>query len=127
MKKNILLSLLTATLVIVLSSFLMRPAGETVSGVDAKEVLKTHCYGCHTDASSGKISKTKLNFDKWNDYNIAKKISKLEKICEEVEEGKMPPKKFLKSNPGKALSDEQKQLICKWAEAESEKLMESMQ
>ena len=127
MKKTVLLLLPIAALVIALSSFLTRPAGESVNSGDAKEVLKAHCYGCHSDASSGKISKTALNFDKWDEYKLSKKISKLAQICEELEKGKMPPKKFLKSNPDKALSDEQKQLICKWTVTESEKLMESLQ
>jgi hypothetical protein len=41
-----------------------------------------------------------------------------------MDEGKMPPKKYLEYKPEKKLSEEQRQVIGDWARKESEKLME---
>ena len=69
-------------------------------------------------------AKSKLNFSKWEDYKITKKISKLNAISEEVKEKTMPTQKYLKYYPDKALSDEEIGVITTWANAEADKLME---
>jgi hypothetical protein len=127
MKKSFWFTLLLTAGFLILSSFLIDPSGSAPVGMEAEEIIESHCAGCHSDASTKKIAKAALNLDSWDDYRLTKKISKLGEICEEVEEEKMPPKKFLKSNPDKALNEAQKQLLCEWTVKESEELMKSIQ
>lgn len=123
MKKSLVLLLPAAILFLVFQSFIFNsPAGPDFPA-DVKEVLKTSCYDCHSKDASKKKGTLALNFDKWDDYKVSKRISKLDAICEVIEEGKMPPAKYLKGNPEKAMSDEQKEMVCSWAEEGAEKLM----
>jgi hypothetical protein len=124
MKKAIVLLVPATFLFFVFQSFIVNPQAGPEFPADVKEVLKTSCYDCHSKDASHKKGTLALNFDKWDDYKLTKRISKLDAICEVIEEGKMPPEKYLKGNPDKALSDDQKALICNWAEDESAKLME---
>jgi cytochrome c5 len=123
MKKLILSIAVSGILFLVFQSFILNPPQDTDFPAGVKEVLKTSCNDCHSSGSSNQKAPLALNFDKWNDYKTSKKISKLESICEVIGENKMPPEKYLKGNPGKALSDEQKALVCKWSEEESTKLL----
>jgi len=124
MKKAILLLVPGAFLFFVFQSFTFNPLAGSEFPADVKEVLKTSCDDCHSKDASNKKGKLALNFDKWDDYKLTKRISKLDAICEVIEEGKMPPEKYLKGNPDKALNAELQELICNWAEDESVKLME---
>jgi hypothetical protein len=92
---------------------------------DVMTVLETSCFDCHIADSKNIKAKSQLNFSKWNDLKDRKKIGKLDEICEEVKENEMPPEKYLKNNPDKALSEEQVELICKWVDEEVEKLLDS--
>lgn len=91
---------------------------------DVMLVFKRSCFDCHIKESGNIKGKGKLNFSKWEDYKLTKKISKLTGIAEEVEEKSMPPKKYLNDYPDRALSDEEIRLIKEWADAEADKLME---
>ena len=90
---------------------------------DVTSILKRSCFDCHTNSAKSFMAKGKLNFSKWDDYDKRKKISKLNEICEEVEDGSMPKKKYKKKHPEKVLSKEEISLICKWVEDESNKLL----
>ncbi len=125
MKKCLFRFVLAGAALLLLGAYVfIPPAGEPVSG-DVKEILKSACFDCHSDQGSSKKAKLALNFDSWDDYKVSKRISKLEEICELVEEGKMPPEKYLKSKPDRALSEQQKVQICKWTAKETEKLLGS--
>ncbi len=123
MKKVILLLVPAALLFFVFQSFIFNLQAGSDFPADVKEVLKTSCYDCHSKDASNKKGTLALNFDKWDDYKLTKRISKLDAICEVIEEGKMPPEKHLKGYPDKALRDDQKALICNWVEDESAKLI----
>jgi len=102
----------------------MQEADDFEFPAEVKKILETSCFDCHTDESKNDDAKEALNFDKWNDLSNSKKISKLDAICEVVEEGEMPTKKYLQYYPDRALTDDQKELICKWVDKESENLMQ---
>lgn len=87
-------------------------------------ILENSCFGCHNDGSQNEKSKAKLNFSKWNDLDKIKKISGLNDIAEVIEEGTMPPQKFLANYPDKALTKEQGEVINKWIDDYSSQLME---
>lgn len=86
-------------------------------------IIERSCFDCHSDKSGNFAAKGKLNFTNWNEYTPAKKVGKMEAICEEITEGKMPKKSYVSKNPDKALSQSERELICKWAAAETKKLM----
>ena len=123
MKKLIVSLAVSAILLLVFQSFVSKTAPTPDIPSDVKEILKTSCYDCHSQESSNKKGKEALNFDKWDDYKDSKKISKLDAICEVISKDKMPPEKYLKNSPEKALSDDQKVAVCSWTDKEIEKLM----
>lgn len=99
-----------------------RPVGEIPEEVG--KILVSSCYDCHSSDANSKDAREALNFEQWDEYRVTKKIGLLGKICELVEEDKMPPKKYLGFKPDRKLSDSQKQLICDWTGKESSALME---
>jgi len=86
-------------------------------------ILTNSCYDCHTTGSQAGKALEALDFKKWEEYKLTKKISLLTKICEVAEKGEMPPGKYLKQNPEKALSASDIKTICNWTKKESEKLI----
>lgn len=84
---------------------------------DILPLLENKCFECHTSESKGSKSKLKLNFDKFADgnYSNGKLVSKLGKISKQLNNNKMPPKKYLGKNPDKKLSSEESKLIVDWA------------
>ncbi|MCK4879297.1 MAG: heme-binding domain-containing protein [Bacteroidales bacterium] len=65
-----------------------------------------------------------VNFEQWDDYRLTKKIGLLGDICKVVDEGKMPPEKYLEHKPDRKMSEAQKKFLCDWTRQESEKLMQ---
>jgi hypothetical protein len=64
-----------------------------------------------------------MNFSEWDKNNITDQISFLDDICKEVKKGDMPLGKYTILHPDAKLSDADKQLLCKWANAASDSLM----
>jgi len=81
---------------------------------DVNKIIQNHCYGCHNNDGKSEDAVKKLNFDEWENYSMMKKTGKLKDICDIINEGKMPPEKFLKKYPDKKLSKEQEKIICDW-------------
>lgn len=89
---------------------------------EVKELVDNKCYGCHNSESKNTKGKKKLSFDLISSMSVYKQIGKYEGIHETVSEGEMPPKKFLKKYPNKALSTSEKEILLSWAKSEGEKL-----
>jgi len=53
----------------------------------------------------------------------AKLVSTFSDIEEVLDEGKMPPEKFLEKRPEKKLTDEEKDLLKSWAVTTADNLM----
>ena len=86
-------------------------------------ILTSSCYNCHTTGAKAEKAVETLDFKKWEEYKLTKKISLLTKICEIAGKGEMPPEKYLKQHPEKALSGSDIKTICNWTKKESEKLI----
>lgn len=123
MKKMIFSIAVAGLLLFVFQSFVFNQEESKAFPADVSEILKASCYDCHSHDGSSKKGKIALNFDKWDDYKDSKKISKLDAICEVISKDEMPPEKHLKNNPDKALTDDQKVVLCKWTDAEATKLL----
>lgn len=124
MKKLMISIFVSGILLFVFQSFMIRSAPGIEMPDNVKEILKNSCYDCHSAESSNSKAKIALNFDKWDGYKDSKKISKLDAICEVVAKDKMPPEKYLKKAPEKALTEEQEKIMCSWADKEANKLLE---
>ncbi len=84
---------------------------------DVLSLLENKCFECHTSKSKGSKSKLKLNFDKFTNgnYSNGKLVSKFGKITKQLNNNKMPPKKYLGKNPDKKLTSEESELLVNWA------------
>jgi hypothetical protein len=87
-------------------------------------ILTNSCYDCHTTGAKAEDAVKALDFKKWEEYKLTKKISLLTEICEVVQAGEMPPGKYLKQHPDKTLSESDIKTICNWTQKESEKLIQ---
>lgn len=92
---------------------------------NVKAVVKKSCFGCHNTDSKNEDAKEELDFKKLGNLSIIKKIGSYKEIGEAVEEGEMPPKKFLQRYPDKALSADDKKLLLNWSKKEAEALVKS--
>jgi len=112
-KKTYLFLGLIVVFLMVAASFKLPPSGNPVPE-DLNLVFKNSCMTCHA-TGGGMIATAKVNFSKWNEYDNIKQAKKAASICNTTTKGFMPPKSFIKGNPGAALTDEQKAKICKWS------------
>lgn len=80
---------------------------------DVSQIINRSCVTCHSDKGSG-MAKMKVNFDKWQSYSDEKQVKLAQKCYQEVSKGGMPPKGFIKSNPGAALSPEEIDIFRNW-------------
>jgi len=83
-----------------------------------QQVFDNSCKACHSDDGK-KVAKALLNFSKWDHYSRAAQLRKGKAICKMIEKGKMPPEQFNESNPELALTDAQKESVCKWVKSMS--------
>lgn len=113
MKKIYLFLAVTVVLLLVLASFILPVPNKPVPD-DLSLVFKNSCMACHASGGS-MMAMGKVNFSNWDTYDTAKQAKKAAAICNIVTKGSMPPKSFIKSNLGAALTDEQKAKICKWS------------
>lgn len=90
---------------------------------EVTKLLENSCYDCHISSARNAKAKSKLNFSKWNDLSDARKIARLDDICKTLNEGEMPPSRYLSKNPDRALDKAQKELLCEWTEEEIDKIM----
>jgi uncharacterized protein YxeA len=110
---------------------------ENVAGI-----LKRSCNDCHSNqtvypwysniapfswalADHIEEGRRELNFSVWNTYNDKKKRHKLDETCEQVMNGEMPHNQYLWIHSEARLSEEDKKVLCAWAETEKAKIPES--
>ena len=100
---------------------------------DMATMLKKSCYSCHSNetvypwysyvapsswlvAKDVREGREELNFSAWEEYDMMKKLGKLDDIVEEVKEGKMPMEIYTLIHPSAKIDDAQRALIVAWAE-----------
>ena len=106
------------------------------------QIFKRSCFDCHSDhttwpwytniapaswlvAKDVSNGRTKMNFSEWGKIPESKREARLEAICEEIKEGEMPLKEYLYLHGDAKLSQQEKDLLCSWVEAELKKIEES--
>ncbi|WP_268033594.1 heme-binding domain-containing protein [Algoriphagus sp. PAP.12] len=80
-----------------------------------KAVVEQKCYGCHNAESKNEKGKKKLDWDAFEAEKKAKQLAAMSKINEVLEEGEMPPKKFLENKPEGKLSEEELAILLDWS------------
>ena len=83
---------------------------------DVARIVDKSCVKCHMEPGNG-MALSRLNFTKWNDYDLEKQASKTAAISKLVTKGKMPPKKFKKNNPEKVPTAADIKIINDWAKS----------
>jgi hypothetical protein len=68
-------------------------------------------------------ARSKLSLSDWGTYKPEKKASRLQEICEQVEQGDMPLASYVLIHPTARLSESDKQLLCDWAKQERERVV----
>ncbi len=103
---------------------------ETNTPENVKEILKTHCYDCHSNqtvypwyaeiaplsfwmADHVNEGKEELNFSEWQHFSTKRKDHKLEELVEEVEEGEMPLDSYTWIHG--SLSKKDQEILIQWA------------
>lgn len=89
---------------------------------DVNAVLQNYCFGCHNTESKNEKGKDKLTIDNLGEMPKGKLAAKLNKIAKEVDEGDMPPEKFLAKYPDKEPSKKDKKKVINWAKSAAKSL-----
>ena len=124
MRKRKLWLLFLGAMFLVFQSFSTLSLSRQDIPENVNDVLQTSCFGCHNSEGRNDDAKDALELDNWDGYRLTKKIGVLSEIIEVLEEDKMPPARFLESNPDRRLTEDQKKLVIDWANEESRRLME---
>jgi len=124
MKKQIVYIVSAGILFLLFQSFLSGSLKKQELPEEVGTILKTSCYNCHSTGSRAEKALEKINFDDWDNYKLIKKIELLGDIGKVLEEGKMPPEKFLERNPDAKLSEDQASQLVDWTRQESDILMQ---
>lgn len=127
MKKSILCSIFTFSIVIAAVLF-FSPKPVTGSGLIAgqdpgnalpdsiQKFVQKACMDCHSDAGSA-MARGKVNFSKWDTYDISKQAKKANEMAKELLKGDMPPKKWRANNPEGVPTTVETEMVVKWAKS----------
>ena len=100
------------------------------------DVFKTSCYDCHSNNTDYpwyayvapfswvldqhiRNGKHEINFSHYDTLSPRKKIAILDELCEVVSDSSMPPSNYLMLHSDAILSEEDKSMLCDWAEKEA--------
>ncbi len=90
---------------------------------DINKLLDKSCFGCHNVDAQSEDARDALLIDKLSDLKKHKLVAKLDEIAAVIEDGDMPPSKFLKKYPEKALTADESKTLSEWALKAAEGLM----
>jgi len=125
MKKTLTLSGLTIAMICLLALAFSpaKASGLARSGEGNPElpdsvakIVQKACIDCHSNDGNG-MAKGKVNFDKWNTYDVKKQASKAFNISKQVSKSSMPPGKWRKNNPDNVPTPAETEVLKNWAKA----------
>ena len=70
-------------------------------------------------------ARKEVSLSEWGTYDPRTKLSKLQKICEEVEKDDMPLGIYVVLHPVAKLSDADKRALCDWTKQEGDRVLAS--
>ncbi|MBN1198361.1 MAG: heme-binding domain-containing protein [Bacteroidales bacterium] len=77
------------------------------------QVISKCCLDCHATDGNG-MARANVDFDKWDSYTPDKQLAKAQDICNELQQGKMPPSKYRKNNPEGVPTESETARVCNW-------------
>lgn len=106
---------------------------------DVDAVLKRACYDCHSSETrwpwysavapmawgvAGHVTegRAEMNLSDWGAYPSRRRVALLEKMCDEVREGRMPLKQYLWLHRDATLSEADWKSVCDWSMEEADRL-----
>ena len=106
------------------------PTNAVSSDPQVNAVVEQSCSQCHSTGGkapwyaavsptylAANSARNVLNFSDWQTYDGQKRTEALKKIEQSVQGGSMPPGDYTALDHSARLSDEQKQVLLKWAAA----------
>jgi len=132
MKTTILLGMLgsLALVVFIRGSVMHRETGtesarltEVDFPAEVKAIIDQKCHGCHSVDGKSKDAKESLMWDSIPQYPKVKQLAKLNDIIDVLDDGSMPPEKFIEMEPGAKLTKEQRRILKSWAEQAADELL----
>ena len=108
---------------------------------EIKAILERSCTDCHSHGTTWpwystiapiswltardvKNGRSSMNLSTWGTYKKTRQANKLDQIFTEISEDKMPLKPYRLMHPGAALSKDEIDRMCRWAEKERDRLTE---
>lgn len=106
---------------------------------DVQKILKRSCFDCHSEhtlwpwysniapmswlvAQDVRRGRAKMNFSQWGKISQSKRDERLQSICDEIKEDEMPLPNYLLIHRDAVLSQQEKDILCTWAENELKKI-----
>jgi len=101
---------------------------------DVRAILERSCADCHSHATvwpwysnvapvswlladDVEHGRKQVNYSVWGNYTPKRAEHKLEEICEQVEQGDMPPTEYTLLHRSAKLSDADRRRLCEWSAA----------
>ncbi len=108
---------------------------------EVRAIIERSCYDCHSHqtrwpwysyiapaswlvAADVKEAREHLNLSEWDRYKELRAIAKLDQMCQEVLDDRMPLPAYLWMHPSAKLSQADIDLLCDWVEKARDNLME---
>ncbi|MFD2200820.1 heme-binding domain-containing protein [Shivajiella indica] len=82
---------------------------------NVKAVVDQKCYGCHNAESKNEKGKSKLDWDAFEATKKSKQLATMGKITEVLENGDMPPAKYLENKPEGKLTEAELATLLEWS------------
>lgn len=90
---------------------------------EVKKVIDNKCFSCHNLDSKSDKAKEALEWTTLPGLEKSAQVTKLDKIIEVLDKGKMPPKKMIEMHPEAKISEADSKILKDWAVAASNDLM----
>lgn len=90
---------------------------------EAKKVIDSKCYGCHSDQGKSKDAKEALMWDSLPNLSKTSQVATLDHIIKVLKEKKMPPESVVKKYPEMKMSPEETKVLQSWAESVADNLL----
>ena len=90
---------------------------------EAKKVIDSKCYGCHSEQGKSKDAKEALMWDSLPNLTKSSQVATLDHIIKVLKEKKMPPEGVVKKYPEMKMSPEETKVLQSWAESMADNLL----
>lgn len=115
--------------------FAMLPVPEEV-----QSILRRSCFDCHSNetrwpwyshvapalwlvARDVETGRSRMNLSEFGKYKPLRALSKLDLLCEEIHDRRMPLPIYLTLHPGARLSEGEIDLVCDWVDSVRDTLL----